>query len=188
MSDKDVIDITTGRPIASPGNKPRSEASSAMDDAAPVRKTPVGGHKQITEKQREFAKLIVKGTGKTESYRQVYRTGAMTTKQVWQKADNLTKVPKVEGYIETLKQSVDGAVEHEAGSARTFIFERLYAEARNMGNRASERLRAVELLGKLASVGAFVDKSEIVVDNRPVEEVQDRIDTLLAKARRGAES
>ena len=51
-----------------------------------------------------------------------------------------------------------------------------------MSNRASERLKAIELLGKLGDVGAFVERSEVTTELRTSDEIKKRIEELLEAA------
>ena len=90
------------------------------------------------------------------------------------------KRPIVRARITALMDIMESEALHDAVRANAFIVERLWAEASDMSNRASERLRAIELLGKLSHVGSFVERSEVVTpDLRTSDEIKQRINELL---------
>ena len=61
-----------------------------------------------------------------------------------------------------------------------FVVEKLWDEASNMQNRASDRLRALELLGKLKDVAAFTKRREVVGNDLSLEAIEKRIAELIA--------
>lgn len=80
-----------------------------------------------------------------------------------------------------LLDAYDGQVIEDAVQARTYITNRLL-EISQCGDVKHE-LRAIELLGKLSDVGAFSEKSEIVVTHKTSDDlrkaIQDKIQKLL---------
>lgn len=76
-------------------------------------------------------------------------------KSAHQTGYELKNHPKVIAYVEALKQ---GAYE-DAGLTEQWVVQRLMLEAEDMDNSGSERIRAVELLGK--KLGMFVERKEV---------------------------
>jgi len=139
----------------------------------------------LTRKEEAYARLMATdSTTSTEAYRQVYDVGASTKiETVHQMAFKVGNREKVRKRIAMLRQQGQARSLHDPGSTRTFIIERLWEEAKNMQNRTSDRLKAIELLGKLEHVGAFRERSEVLTRqlNTP-EEIKARIEELLGKA------
>ena len=64
-----------------------------------------------------------------------------------------------------------------------FIMKQLEKEAMDLDNNSSSRIRALELMGKSAEVGLFVDKVEMKSENinMTAEELQDQLKEKLQK-------
>ena len=135
----------------------------------------------LTIREENFARHVAAGETQSEAYRQAYRTENMKPGTIWREAHVTAKRPWVRDRIDGLREAVDAEAIHDAVRIRSFIVERLWNEAGDMTNRASERLKALELLGKLGHVGAFIERTE--VSNLSPEAIKSRIQELLLKCR-----
>ena len=71
---------------------------------------------------------------------------------------------------------------HDASRAREFILTQLQAMAVKETARDGDRLKAIELIGKLSHVGAFVERSEVLTGKaETAEQIQARIEELLSR-------
>ena len=98
-------------------------------------------------------------------------------------ASKLVSNPKVAQRIERLTAEKERDQRTEGARLREFVRERLVDEA-TVGDSASSRVRAVELLGKLAGVQAFdADRLEQIVVTSAAEaevELESALDEAMA--------
>lgn len=115
----------------------------------------------LTQNQEKFAQLVVnQGLSYTEAYRQSYATANMKPSTIMNCACKLAAHPMVRGRMVALQAEKDRRKPQDAAETRAYIAERLRQEADN-AERASDRLRALELMGKLDGVGAFKERQEV---------------------------
>jgi hypothetical protein len=124
------------------------------------------GKHGLTTKQYEFCLNYVKGKRKpdgswvamtgSDAYRLAYDASNMKPQTVNVQASKLLAHPKVARYIGVLRARREDAVVHSVAAARTFIFEKL-TELALEADRDADKLKAIELLGKLDGVDAFKD-------------------------------
>jgi hypothetical protein len=147
----------------------------------------------VTELQEEFARLVAETNTLTEAYIRVYYTargkdpGNAKPETIHNRAYITSRNPRVAKRIEhwtrlkldqkdrELQARLDSRVEQVRAEEltndriRSFIREKAYAIATKEGTRDSDTLKALDLMGKLAGVGAF----EKIADNAlAMEETQ----------------
>ena len=76
------------------------------------------------------------------------------------------------GGAEIIKK-FDYAMVKEAKQLRMLVINKLILETESAN--ASIRIRALELIGKMADVGLFSDKKELTVIHRKPEEIRDKL-------------
>jgi len=108
----------------------------------------------LTGKQAAFASATLEHATLTAAYREVYDAEGMRPASVHCEASKLVSNPKVAQRIERLTAEKERDQRTEGARLREFIRERLVREATEADSDAA-RVRAVELLGKLAGVQAF---------------------------------
>jgi hypothetical protein len=133
----------------------------------------------LTAKEEAFARYVAEGNTQSEAYRLSYSAEKMKPQTIWHEAYLTAKRPIVRERIEALHSVMEKEAMHDAVRARAFIIERLWHEASDMDNRASERLKAVELLGKLEWIGAFKERSEMITTDQNPDAIKRRIEELL---------
>jgi UDP-N-acetylglucosamine enolpyruvyl transferase len=72
----------------------------------------------------------------------------------------------------------DHEVIQDAVQVRRFIMNRLMEESQ-IGTKSSERLKALELLGKVTEVGMFTERQEITITHRTTEELEQELEKTL---------
>jgi hypothetical protein len=132
----------------------------------------------LTAKEEIFSRSVAAGESQSEAYRQAYTAANMKPQTIWHEAHLTAKRPWVRKRIDGLREALDADALNDAVQIRSFIAERLWQEAKDVSNRASERLKAIELLGKLYWVGAFVERTKIERNLRP-DEIRFRIRKIL---------
>ena len=137
-----------------------------------------GRDKRLTGKMRAFASNIVKGMSPSDSYRQAYDTQNMSEASIASEANRLLKDPRIslllESFFVTLKENVIA----DAVSARRHIMSELYNHAERAGERTSDKLKELELMGR--AIGMFTDKLESKVEEVNVDSLKKELESSLA--------
>lgn len=82
-------------------------------------------------------------------------------------------------YLRELIRDYDHQVIDEAVQLRRFITNKLIEETTK--DNATNRIKALELLGKMSDVGLFTEKTEITVKNAPIEDLETQIRSKIFK-------
>lgn len=139
----------------------RKQIAEALEQM-PVEHLLVGGSRELTGKQKKFAKLVAQGMSGAEAYRQSYNTSA-SPKRVGDSAAALKREPRIKSEINRLTMLNEVREWHSPQQIRALVIERLQMEAMNEDNPPNSRIRALELLGKVTEVAAFTERREQTV-------------------------
>ena len=118
--------------------------------------------RELTAKQKQFARLVAQGITGAEAYRQSYDTSA-SPKRVGDAAAALKRDPRISSEINRLTTLNEIRESHSPQQIRALVIERLQMEAMNEDNPPNSRIRALELLGKVTEVAAFTERREQTV-------------------------
>lgn len=84
--------------------------------------------------------------------------------------------------LEALLSRYDELIIEDADKIRRYVTGKLITESEDC-DHAGHRLKALELLGKISTVGLFTDRTEITVEHRGTEELEallrSKLDTLV---------
>ena len=120
-----------------------------------------GTPKALTAKQRKFAEAIAMGDTKAGAYRKAYDTHAKPEVQSGEGA-RLCANPRVALQIEAFRVAAEAKRYATPAALRSLVIEQLTAMAVNPDVKDAQRLRALELLGKVTEVAAFTERRELV--------------------------
>jgi len=120
-----------------------------------------GSPKALTAKQKRFAEAIAMGETKAGAYRAAYNTSAKPEVQSGEGA-RLCANPRVALQIEAFKVAAEAKRYATPAALRSLVIEQLTAMAVNPDVKDAQRLRALELLGKVTEVAAFTERRELV--------------------------
>jgi hypothetical protein len=133
---------------------------------------------RITPKMRQFASLVAQGNSPRDAYRKAYAVRTDTSEAtVIASANKLMKDSRITGLMEPVWESIKQNVIDDAIATRRHVLEQLHQHASNTEARASDRLKALELMGK--AIGMFVDKSEQKVEQVDPEQLKRELDSHL---------
>ena len=138
----------------------------------------------LTQKQLNFCELICDGFTKADAFRKAYDVGADTKeKSIHEMASKTFNNIKVVSRIKAIQHQRAEDQRMLAIKRSEFIMRALEKEATDMDNNSSSRIRALELMGKSAEVGLFVDKVEMKSENINMtsEELEDQLKDKLQK-------
>ena len=133
---------------------------------------------RITPKMRQFASLVAQGNSPSDAYRKAYAVRTDTAEStVIASANKLMKDQRISGLMEPIWESIKQNVIDDAIATRRHVLEQLHQHASNTEVRTSDRLKALELMGK--AIGMFVDKSEQKVEQVDPEQLKRELDSHL---------
>ena len=88
-------------------------------------------------------------------------------------------------WLDDLLGKYNNAIVEDTIRLKTYVTTRLVEESD--GEKAADRLRALESLGRLTQLGMFADKVEISVNNKSTDELKDELNKKLARYMGAAE-
>ena len=116
---------------------------------------------KLTPKQRKFAEGIANGKSKAAAYREAYDTQAKAVHQSHE-GQKLAANPIVARQIDALTLAAEARKYATPAALRSLVIERLTAHAIDGDINPTQRLRALELLGKVTEIAAFTERREII--------------------------
>ena len=82
-------------------------------------------------------------------------------------------------WMDDLLQRYNNAIVEDTIRLKTYVTTRLVEESD--GEKAADRLRALESLGRLTQLGLFADKVEISVNHKSTEELKEELNKKLSR-------
>jgi len=137
--------------------------------------------RELTHKQKTFAKQVALGKPKTEAYRIAYDTKAKPP-SVASDACKLSKNPDISLMIEAYKRAFEAREYQKPERLRELVIHQLTEMALNPEVKDAQRIRSLELLGKVSEVGAFMDRKEtkIIHESSKIKErLLDQLKTII---------
>ncbi len=126
-----------------------------------VRDPNTGAEYRLTPKEYEFAKLLVtQGLSQEAAYRQAYKNKS-SDKSCRVTGHVLANKHDIRLTQDVLRDQMERPALRDAESTRRLVLSILHQEATG-AESARDRLRAAELLGRVQSVGLFLDRKEII--------------------------
>lgn len=118
--------------------------------------------RELTHKQKAFAREIALGTNGAEAYRKVYNTTS-SKQRTAEQASRLKKQPKIAASVERERLMIEARKQRTPAELREWVISQLRLEAEDPANPPSVRVNALQLLGKVTEVAAFTERKERVV-------------------------
>jgi len=129
-------------------------------------------HIPLTPKQKALVDAMAAGATKREAYLASHEPDKASSKTITMMASRAAASPNVQAAL-SQQQAVERLrYSQNPLEIRSFVVDSLQHEART-AQRPSDRLRALELLGKLADVGAFENRS--VIEHRSANDTKARL-------------
>tara|TARA_R100001480_G_C4619748_1_gene166173 strand:- start:9 stop:488 length:480 start_codon:yes stop_codon:yes gene_type:complete len=135
----------------------------------------------LTAKQEKFIEGVAKGLSASEAYRQAYNTKNMKDSSIWTESSLLMSNQKVSQRLKAIYKKREDTAVASAVSLRSWILERLQAEAKNQDNNESARIRALELLGKTNEIKLFSEVIENVNVDKSADQIKTELEERIAK-------
>jgi hypothetical protein len=129
----------------------------------PIDQILVGAHNvgkvNLTKKQKDFAKKVAEGMPKAKAYRETYDTNTTKQNQAVQ-ASKLASNPKIATMIEAFTVANEAREYLIPAHIRTMAIQNLVSIAINEEEKTSNKLKALELIGKMSEVQLFSERKE----------------------------
>jgi hypothetical protein len=126
----------------------------------PIEQILVGAHNvgkvNLTKKQKDFARKVAEGKPKAQAYRETYNTNTSKQSQAEQ-ASRLASNPKVSAMIEAFSLANQAREYLIPAQIRTMAIQNLVSIAINEEEKTSNKLKALELIGKMSEVSLFAE-------------------------------
>jgi hypothetical protein len=137
--------------------------------------------RELTHKQKTFAKQVALGKPKTEAYRIAYDTeGKPTTQAV--NAHKVSNNDNVKLMIEAYKRAFEAREYRKPERLRELVIHQLTEMALDPDVKDAQRIKSLELLGKVSEVGAFTERKETKViheSSKIKEKLLDQLKTII---------
>lgn len=121
-----------------------------------------GSHKELTHKQKVFARELALGNSGAEAYRKAYNTKG-SAKTQGDNASKLKRNTRVAAETNRQKAIIEARKQRTPEELRIWVIEQLKVEANDQDNPPSVRINALQMLGKVTEVAAFTERKERVV-------------------------
>jgi len=123
---------------------------------------------RLTHKQKEFARLVALGENKTKAYREAYNSTGKPEGQTVS-ACRLSQKPSVALMIEAYQLANEAAKYRTPAQLRELVIHQLTQHALDTDCPPAQRIKALELLGKVSEVAAFTERKETTIVNQSSE-------------------
>lgn len=139
----------------------------------------------LTAKQQKFAQALASGETKAGAYRSAYDTSSKPAIQSLE-GQRLAAHPAIALQVDALRLAAEARAYATPPALRALVLERLTAHAIDPDVKPAQRLRALELLGKVTEVAAFTERRELVKITDSSQARTKLIQTLRDAMRAGA--
>ena len=137
-----------------------------------------GKDKRLTAKMHAFASNIVQGMSPSDAYRRAYDCSNMSEASIVSDANRLLKDARITQLLESFWTTLKENVIADNQATRRHIMSELYNHAERAGERTSDKLKALELMGR--AIGMFTDKVESKVEEVNVDSLKKELESSLA--------
>lgn len=137
-----------------------------------------GRDKRMTAKMHAFASNIVQGMSPSDAYRRAYDCSNMSEASIVSDANRLLKDARITQLLESFWVTLKENVIADNQATRRHIMSQLFDHAERAGERTSDKLKALELMGR--AIGMFTDKVESKVEEVNVDSLKKELESSLA--------
>jgi hypothetical protein len=126
----------------------------------PIEHILVGAHNvdkvNLTKKQKDFARKVAEGKPKAQAYREAYDSQAKPATQS-NEGHKLMKNPTISAMVEAFQLANEAREYLIPTQIRTMAIQNLVSIAINDEEKTSNKLKALELIGKMSEVSLFAE-------------------------------
>lgn len=140
----------------------------------------------LTASQRRFAQSLALGKSKAASYRDAvpHSTGKPETQS--RRGQEMAKLGAVQAQVQALAVAQEAQRHSTPAALRALVIQKLTEHAISDDVQPAQRLRALELLGKVTEVAAFTERREIIKTTDAEKARTQLLDSLRSALKLGA--
>ncbi len=162
------------------------------------------GERKLTPKQIAFARAYVETGNQSEAYRRAYSTKNLKPETIRNNAYMLMQHRDVSAMVASLKVEIDGKVIKDLGLSREWVLERLMRNAEialgektikvKLYRKTTDEIEEVEIsdrdasaanaaltsLGKVDTIGLFIERSKVEISKTLDDLSDDELDAFIA--------
>ena len=112
----------------------------------------------LTARQDAFAGYVAEGNTLIASYKRAFNALNATDKTIMTKASDLMSRAVIQRRVNEIVEQNNSVRQLDASRMLSFLRDQLLIEAQNKSSKPADRLKALELIGKLSDVAAFRDR------------------------------
>jgi len=127
--------------------------------------SPIG---KLTPKQREFARLVALGETKAGAYREAYGSKG-NPHTVGNKGYVLAARDEIQATVDAYRLANEAAKYRTPVQLRELVIHQLTQHALDTECPPAQRIKALELLGKVSEVAAFTERKETTIVNQSAD-------------------
>ena len=131
----------------------------------------------LTAKQTRFAEEIARGETKAGAYRKAYKSKGKPETQS-RRGVELTSDGRIQAQIEAFQAAFEAQKYATPADLRALTIHELTKHALNEDFPPAQRVKALELLGKITEVALFTERREVVQVSNPAELKERLMSTL----------
>jgi hypothetical protein len=140
-----------------------------------------GKQPKITHKQREFARAIALGQSKANAYR-VSHKAKPAQSTITTEPYKLMRDPRIAREIEAYKLAIEAEKHRTPAQLKALLVQQLVQHTLDPEFPPAQRMRALQLIGNLFEVGAFLERKESTVIHKSADIRTRLLERLQARA------
>ena len=121
-----------------------------------------GKKAKITHKQREFARAIALGQSKAQAYRVSHKADA-SKRTLNTEPYKLARDPRIAKEVEAYQLALEAEKHRTPSQLKALLVQQLVQHSLDEEFPPAQRMKALQLIGNLFEVGAFLERKESVV-------------------------
>jgi hypothetical protein len=115
----------------------------------------------LTKKQKDFARKVAEGKPKAQAYREAYNSQGKPATE-GREGHRLSQNPKISTMIDAFSLANEAREYLIPAQIRTMAIQNLVGIAIDEGEKTSNKLKALELIGKMSEVALFTERKELI--------------------------
>ena len=155
-------DVNKKRTARNRGSKEKDSSSALTSIKKPLTR--------LTANQRSFAEHLAAGMNQTEAYIKAYNVRTTNRNVISINASRLARDNRISVLLDSYADSIAARVVEDATRTRRYVLEELHGHASNVQRTPTEKLRALELMGR--AIGMFTDKVETKTEAISTEQLK----------------
>jgi len=152
----------------------RSEIKESLEQIPIERILGVNTSKQLTHKQREFARKVAEGMPKAKAYRETYDVTSTNTQIQANNGYELSRHPLVSKEIQAYKLALEAEKYRTPTHLKSLLVQQLVEHSLNNSFPPAQRVKCLELIGKLFEVQAFTESKQVEITHKS-SDIRERI-------------